>query len=253
MTPISPSEPIDIVRTLKDPSDTSTYYVQALIRRSTDGSTITTIKLAFQATRFYSTRWLSFATPGTQFIITTKVFTDSGYTTQSLNYEEESQGYKIQFIPTAYPFVGGGGGSGGGEKIDYGKIRTIVEEIETEHEKEEKEILPFNYAPIFSGFELLAVKFKNALDSIERKIPVFKETDLSKVHQGIDKVYKAITAIPPQKNIDFTEVMDTLSSLHDSLEEAKEKIEDTKKSMQEKSFITFAMPQEQKKVKSLWG
>ena len=69
--------------------------------------------------------------------------------------------------------------------------------------------------------------------------------------------------------------MDTLSSLHDSLEEkienhgqslnelvtsingsleeAKEKIEDTKKSIQDKQLVTFAMPQEQKKVKSLWG
>lgn len=131
---LQPQKQFAIVRKLSDPSDTSTYYVRAVVRNSINEVTIATYDLVDQGGQRFKK---VVSTPadvsgtGLQIDITTKVYSDSGYTVQDTSYSDEINDYLVMQV---WNPAFGHGGSGGGADIDYKKIKKIVEDVLDEKE-----------------------------------------------------------------------------------------------------------------------
>ena len=139
MLSLQPQKAFPIVRKLSVPTDTATYYVQAVVRNSLTDVTISTVNLANDGLgiqRFVG----SFQAPadasgeGLWIDVVTKVYSDSGYTTQDTDYADEVESYLV--IDRTLGLRGGGG-------IDSRTIRRIIQEelgkIPKDDKKEEKE------------------------------------------------------------------------------------------------------------------
>ncbi len=125
---IAPQENFPIVYLIGDPFDATTYYVQAIIRDSGTGATLITKNLTNGGSRRFSGIVQAPSDPsglGRFIDVTTSVYTDSGYTTKSQNYEERQETYLV----TPRWSIALGGGVGGGVAFDYEKIRTIFLEV----------------------------------------------------------------------------------------------------------------------------
>lgn len=130
MIQLHPSENFSLVYQIADPTDASTYYVRSVIRDSVKGSIIETINLTDNGGGRFSKTWQVPADPSGQgrFIdITITVYTDSGHTTKSPNYEEQNVQYLIAFRINPYRFGGGGGSVSA--TIDYVKIAEALRNI----------------------------------------------------------------------------------------------------------------------------
>jgi hypothetical protein len=147
---LEPRSYFTIVRQLKDPQDTGTYYVRAYIRKSLDDTLLDTVDLTdYGGQRFKYNYQLPADTSGEGLYIdiTTRVFTDSGYTTESDYYQKENFQYLVK---KGYnPVYGGGGGY-----IDYKKVREIIkEEIEKLPKIEIPEQKEVDLNPILKAIE----------------------------------------------------------------------------------------------------
>lgn len=135
---LNPRETFSIVRQIEDHTDTSTYYVRAVIRNAKTDAIIQVngnnyLNLVDRGSQRFSQTWQVPADPSGQGFyvsILTSVYTDSGYTTKSQNYGDKMETYLIQDRMNANL-----GGVGGGPDIDYKKIRRIVEEVVKETNK----------------------------------------------------------------------------------------------------------------------
>jgi len=185
MFTIRESETFPIVRKLADPADSATYYVRAVVRNAISGATLNTVNLTNDGNsiqRFVGT----FTAPtdasgqGLYIDIVTKVYTDSGYTTQDSSYSDEVETYLVGQrwnYNLANNF--GGGGAGMGSDINYKKIREIVKEEVSKIEKVEIK----DYTKEF-----------DSLKKIVDKEIVIPKTDLGPVETMIssisDKLFK---------------------------------------------------------------
>ncbi len=130
---------------------------------------------------------------------------------------------------------------------------------------------------IVSSFEILARKIKDALSSLERKIPIFKETDMSSLEKGITDLKKTIISIPQPKEIEFAPILEKFPSLKNDIQEQSiklfksvfteiekldSKIENLDKRIKENPNLyaepketktLWGMPVQNQKVKTLWG
>lgn len=134
---IAPREYYPIVRQLYDPLDETTYYVRATIRNENTGQTIATEDLTDLGNQLFQKRWQAPGdTSGLGFwiSISTRVYTDSGYTTLSQNHEQMVETHLI--FDRSRPL--GGGSSGGGEGVSYKKIKETVSELLDERKKKEE-------------------------------------------------------------------------------------------------------------------
>lgn len=122
---INPQSTLRIVRQLSDPTDSSTYYVQAVVRNSASGATLQTVNLTDEGSQRFTG---SYHTPadvsgnGFYLDITTTVYTDSGYSTVSTDYSVDTQTYHVQ---QAWNHAAG---LGGGVEVNYDKVRSIIKE-----------------------------------------------------------------------------------------------------------------------------
>lgn len=126
MLTLNPREYFTIVRVLGDPLDSGTYYVRAVIRNAKTDALIETVDLEDKGDRRFSMPWqvpADSSGEGFYIVITTTVYTDSGYSSVSANYTEEAGTYLIQ---DRYNHAFGG--HGGGPDIDYKRVRKIVQE-----------------------------------------------------------------------------------------------------------------------------
>lgn len=141
---LNPRESFTIVRQIEDHTDSSTYYVRAVIRNAKTDAIITVngnnyLNLTDQTGRRFSASWLVPADPSGQGFyvsILTSVYEDSGYTTKSVNYGDKMDVYLVQ--DRMNPNLGG---MGGGSDIDYKRIRKIVKEVVGEIEPSEPKIV----------------------------------------------------------------------------------------------------------------
>lgn len=123
---LKPREYFTIARGLTDHTDSNTYYVRAVIRNARTDELLDTVNLTDQGNRRFSYPWQVPAdTSGEGFyiLITTTVYSDSGYTSKSDLYREEFSTYLV--ADRMNPNLGVGGG---GADIDYKKVRKIIEE-----------------------------------------------------------------------------------------------------------------------------
>lgn len=185
---LQPSRAFPLVRQIANHTDSSTYYVRAIVRDA-DGSTIDTLDLEDKTGQRFQISYRVPADPsgqGRYISVVTSVYTDSGYTTKSQNYGDEETTYLI-FDRVMPAMRGGGGGNlGGGGSLDSGTIRRIVGE---ELDKRKPEPIKFPKMPTMR-FEEVLVSLNDLAVAIG-KLPQ-KNVDLTPLLQAIAKAQQAI-------------------------------------------------------------
>jgi len=224
---LNPTESFPIVRVLKDPFDTGVYFVRAVIRDATTDVLLATVALTDKGDRRFSKVWKvpydNAWSQGRFIVITTQVFTDSGYTVRADNYTEEAETYTVQ---SRWSPALAGAGSGGidyreiakvlAEVLDSKKLPDLVTKLETP--------IKFPVEDILQGVEKIVSKIPEPIEP--------KEIDLSSLEKGLEKIVKTIKDIPPQiipKEVDFSplvkEIRDLGSEIKKTNEEYMRKVE----------------------------
>ena len=127
MIQLRPTEKFVITRQLSSPRDTNTYFVRAFVRNALDDTLLDTIDLDDKTDQRFRGTWEVVADgsgEGFYITITTKVYTDSGFTTESNRYARLENEYLVQERFNHNVHMAFGGGS----DIDYKKIAKIVKE-----------------------------------------------------------------------------------------------------------------------------
>src|SRR5207248_1827683 len=119
---ISPGENFDIFYFIRNHTDSTPYYIQAVVYDVRTGAILLTSNLSQTSTnsRLFSATVQAPADStgiGRNIVAIATVYTDSVYTTKSTDYEEQEQYYLIRAIA---PVLGGGG-------IDPRMLREIVQ------------------------------------------------------------------------------------------------------------------------------
>lgn len=217
---LSPYEQFLIHRTLTDPNDANTYYVQAVIRDA-DDTIVETVNLTDRGNQRFSKQWKVAADrsvngSGRYISITTRVYTDSGYTTPDTLNGQESQTYIIQRRLDSNVAFGGGGGV-----IDYREISKIVTD---EIKKIPKLELPKQEAPKPTDFTPIIKEItKNITDRIDKiKIPEPEKIDFRPIEKGLENLSKDINNLPRFEKTDLSELIMELQNLNYTIAE-KEK------------------------------
>src|SRR3990167_6396837 len=98
MLQLSPGEYFAIVRQLADPNDTGTYYVRAFVRNARTDTLLDTVNLTDRTGQRFSVEWQvpSSTSDALYIAVTTRVYTDSAYTTLSTDYSQEMEVYLVE-------------------------------------------------------------------------------------------------------------------------------------------------------------
>jgi len=121
-----PNTTYTLIRQLANPTDTQTYYVQAVVRNIITGKTIKTINLVNQGGQRFTAPYqvpADTSGQGTYISICTYVFDDAGYSVPDGNYETEDKEYLIIQPPVSTY------GNGGTTIVDYDKIKKYISDI----------------------------------------------------------------------------------------------------------------------------
>jgi hypothetical protein len=217
---ISPGENFDVFYYLRNHTDSTTYYVRAKIYDVRSGDVLQTINLTQSPNNTHLYAKTVQAPPdapgyGRNIVAIATVYTDSGYTTKSTDYEEQEQYFLVRALP---PLLGGGGG------IDYREIRDMMRE---EIGKAIKSIPP---APRQTPVSLEGVY--GALGALQREVNrIPKEMDVSDVLGLLRQVQRSqgslqadIAAIPAPEQPDFSPVMGALNTLSTALSAIEQRV-----------------------------
>lgn len=189
---LSPREYFTVARGLEDHTDGATYYVRATIRNARTDELLDTINLTNQGDGHrFSLPWQVPADPSGQgfyILITTSVYTDSGYTTKSELYGDKYDTYLVHRRASA-----SFGAGGGGADVDYKKVRKIVEEV------------------VGQALKTIPVPEK----------PEIPAPDLSSILEAVRDVGTSVRAItiPEQKEVKLQPILDALLSLKETLQD----------------------------------
>jgi len=281
---LEPKEFFPITYQIDDPLNTDTLYVQAVIRNSVKDTIIDTVNLTDLGDQRFRNTWNVIEDPsgaGLYITITIKVYTDSGYTTQSDVFAIEQTQYIIQ--PRYNRILGGGGP--GGSTINYKKLGKIVSStVEKEIKrlpKAEKQIKtnlkPINKTLQKLNNELNDTKNKSDFNNREaikllsneiatnrsmiikaiddKHIPEPEKVDLQPLQTGIESLVKNITIeiltkisnLPEPEKFDYEKI---LEEVRNGNIDSSKLINDLHKSTSQAMLdaidadrdITFAMP-----------
>ena len=202
-TQLSPNESVTVDYYITDPTDTNTYYVQAIVYDARTHAVIETLNLTDNGNRWFSKAWQvpsgGVYWEGRHIIIITTVYTDSGYTTKA-SYYEDMKKYLVQqrWNPTAF-------GAGGGGSIDEEKLSELVaktmdlklggmpqpERFPMEEMRKMMDAIPkperVDITPVLSALQEVNRSIQN--------IPKPERTDLSSVQNGLARVVSAIQTL----------------------------------------------------------
>jgi predicted transcriptional regulator YdeE len=184
MFTLNSGEIFPIVRGIKDPYDTDTYYIRAVIKRADTDEVLETVDLVDKGDRYFVYNYTVPNDPsgvGYYISIVTSVYTDSGHTTKSENHADEFATYLVAFRPATAQMLGGGGGA----DISYKKIREVVLDAILEAlkglptpDKAEKVDLSVIESKM-SKLDLLIGSVISKIDGI--KIPEIEKVDYGKI------------------------------------------------------------------------
>src|SRR3954454_3644107 len=109
---INPGEPFDLFFFIRNHTDSTTYYVRAVLYDGRTGAILATQNLSQSSinSRLFLATLQSPPDPqsiGRNIVSIATVYTDSSYSTKSTDYEEQEQYFLIRSEPL---FYGGGGG-----------------------------------------------------------------------------------------------------------------------------------------------
>lgn len=207
MLQLRPAEYFTIARGLSDHTDAGTYYVRAVIRDAKTDALIATVNLEDQGNRRFSYPWQVPEDPsgeGFYILITTTVYTDSGYTTKSENYGEEFTTHLVQDRLNANLL-------GGTPDFDYKKIQKMMSEElarqlaampKCEHEEGDN-------SAVLGAIEMV----RQMIGSIN--IPEAKAVNFDPVLQamgGVERLIRGIE-IPKPEKVDLTPVLTAISAV----------------------------------------
>lgn len=239
MLTLNPAESFPIVRVLGNHTDTATYFVQAVIRDATTDVILDTVNLTDLGNRRFRKAWKvvydNTFSAGRYIIITTTVYTDSGYTTKSENYSEEVETYLVQQRWNMATMAGLGGG--GSPVIDYKEVRKIiVEELAKIVEKLAK--IEFSKTETSKPVDMsIATKeiIKTTSDKVDKieitvleKLEKLEKIDLYPLEKGLEKIIKEISMLPRFEKTDLTPIIKASEKINKISEDLKTEIANTR-------------------------
>lgn len=221
---IEPQFTLPLIYELTDPFDSSTYYIQSVIRDSLTGNILDTINLTSQGSGRYS----STVYPpqdstgfGRHIDVTISVYTDSNYSIYSDVYQKKIDKYIVKASKQSF--------GGGGAEVNYDKIRKIIEEVlesKEDEDEDEVEVEQIDFTPVYERFEAI----QGMIGSI--KIPEPKEFDDSSILSAIGGVSKRLSTKIDDKEVTkvnlsplinlLTETKNIISSFDEKIEEIKD-------------------------------
>jgi hypothetical protein len=206
---ISPGENFDIFYFVRNPLDSTTYFVRAKLYDVRTGELLDTIALDQSPTnaRLFIKTVQAPPDPsgyGRNIVAIASVYTDSGFTTQSDSYEEQEQYYLIKEVA---PVLGGGG-------VDMRALRDMVEGIVT---KGLSGLPPHPEPQEFPSEALFG-----AIGALQREVNrVPKEIDLSEVSKRLGAIQEAISAIPQPEPVDLSALTTAINSVLFEIEQLR--------------------------------
>lgn len=207
MISLQPQEQFTIVRQLPDHTDSTTYYVRAVVRNSLTDAIIPINGLNYVnltdkgSRRFAKTIQVPPDVSGLGLFIDilTAVYTDSNYTTRSDHGDELEQ----YLVFDRFKNHGGGGGS---TDVDYKKIDKMLDRVIKAIPKASE----LNLEPVLSGLQEIKAEIK-AID-----IPEPEKLDNTPVIAAIKQSQEVIVKAIDDKEV--TEVPDITTTLERVLE-----------------------------------
>ena len=210
MIQLEPAELFPIVRQIPNHTDSNTYFVRAVIRNATTDDVLATVDLDDKGSQYFRTNWKvvwdNAISKGRYITIVTSVYTDSGFTTKSENYGDDSNTYLVQGRWDLTKF-GAVGASGDGINMD--DIEEAMKNVLEGQEKPEKQ----------KDLDILNL-VKLIREDVIGNLPAFpdipKATDLS----GIEKILGNLKEVLSEHINAVSEKVKTLdSSVATSMEE----------------------------------
>ena len=212
MDSISPRQYLPITGQISDPLDTATYYLRAFIYRfigSDAPELIDTVNLVDRGSQFFSYQWQTLAdVSGEGYILSiiVKTYTDSDYTTESINYERTDYKYKI--IERVQHL-------GGGVGVDYKRIKKMIDDRVMGSYPE------LSLDPVIKEIRGIRTQdnkdVKDTLDKLKKdisniKLPKQDNSDLAKQIEAIKKQVENIK-FPKQEKVDLKPIVNRINLL----------------------------------------
>lgn len=219
---VEPQNTIPLIYQITDPSDSTIYYIRAIVYDSLTRDAISTHNLVSRGDGL----WSSTATApadgsglGKHIHVIIRVYTDSGYTTLSDIYNQQIDKYLVKSF-TRF------GGGGVGQDVDYEKIRKIVDSIVSEKIGNIKSE-PINLSEIKTKLNLLGDAISNIKMPNESK-PLDVSPIIKNIKDIEETIIKKIEGIKIEKPQDYSLTLkelgnridistDTVKSLIDSV------------------------------------
>lgn len=201
---IEPRSYFTLFRGLENHLDSSTYYVQAVIRDGLTAALLDTVQLTDNGNREFSQQWQAPADPngtGRYITVTYSVYTDSGYTTKSENYGDKYEEHEIRHRPDDVRMPSGG-------DVDYKKIQKMIDAA----------VAGIKF-PTPEKVDLKPV-LKAIKDIPKTEIPEQKEIDLSAVTQAFAFIRKDLSELlsrPSFEKVDLTPIIIDLQTIKEFL------------------------------------
>jgi len=204
---IRPQKHFTVVRQIANHLDTSTYYVQAVIRDAFTDRILATLNLDDKGGQRFTKSWVAAPDPsgeGREISIVTSVYTDSGYTTKSENYGDEENSHTIEARSL--------NGRGGGGALASSDIRRIIaEELDarkpTEPKKDEKEKVE---PPKMRWDDVLS-----AIKKVSDKIKEPTQVELSPVFEALERIAQMISDKEVTPKTDLEPFLDAVKEMLD--------------------------------------
>lgn len=210
---LEPFEKYTLFRGLENHLDSTTYYVQVVIRNGKTAALIDTVNLTDNGNREFSKEWeVPADVNGTGFYITLtySVYTDSGYTTKSENYGDKYEEHLVQHRITDTHSAG--------PDINYKKIQQMIDAA----------VAGIKF-PMPEKIDLKPV-LKAIKDIPQTEIPDQKEVDLMPVMQELNNLKLGVADLmrrQPFEKTDLTPLIIDLQTIKEFL--VNEKNDDRKK------------------------
>lgn len=220
---LNPQEIFTIARGLEDHTDNTVFYVRATVRNALTDALLDTVTLTNQGDNHrYSASYqvpADVSGAGFYIVVTTSVYSDSGYTTKTPLYGDRYDTYLV--MQRLNPGLGMGGG---GDSVDYKKIGKMIDEaiskIAFPAFPEQKESQQTDLAPVFSRLD----EIKECVEKME--MPEQKELDLAPIVKKIDEIVLRAENfnIPDSALRPLSDLQDSLAA---SVEEHQERLAET--------------------------
>jgi hypothetical protein len=254
---IEPQYTIPLIYQIVDPSDSTVYYVRAIVYDSLTRTVLATKNLVSQGNGLWSstvTAPVDSTGLGRHIHVIIKVYTDSGYTTLSTDYNQQIDKYLVK---TQRVF----GGTGSSGDVDYEKIKNIIKEllkpmIEDDTAENKKEMALLN--KIDKDVTEMCTKMdsmdsKDAQDTTENEPPEPVDlspviTEIGKLKTFVEKGFGGIKPPEPLSNLSgplkqmenkIDQVITEIAPLKDSLKVDLSKLQSIEESF--KSFFNNMM------------